>query len=503
MVQKKATYKYKDKDGNYTELMFKTTAEQVLMGGNGATVAEKIAKLSNEYAPLSEFNKMKDQISKNKPIIITDDAPVGTVIWYSDLPEHIDSTQWKICDGRELKKSEYPDLFQVIKYRYGGSGENFKVPDLLHQRLFIRGTNSSGANVGTIEQDTNKTHGHEIRWDGEDGVSTSVRGKIASFGAASNYWSPNKDWRYAAFVGDKSSQFCSNAIGKISGPNTGTWLTATPDGGEENKPKNIAFIALIKAKSRSKDMVSIAQEVQQATNGFPNLKEAMNNKADCNSASIKTTKIGWFRIAQIPSDKSCNATFSLNCKQGTEHFTSVKFSVFLNVGYTAKIILDGSSHTNGGTISDVRVIHKGWNTSYLEVYVNKVNSELNYSVIGSNARLFNTVIDGSTPSGFNQTMVSIMNNNLEYGIVNNTNGWTIEGKKLEQWGYIEVKNPSSWTQVNLPVAYKNNNYNIQTTNYYTTNNYRDNYCGLVEPGHFSIGVIGGSGLIYWRTVGFI
>lgn len=34
------------------------------------------------------------------------------------------------CDGRSLSKSEYPDLFDVIGYTYGGSGDNYNLPDL-------------------------------------------------------------------------------------------------------------------------------------------------------------------------------------------------------------------------------------------------------------------------------------------------------------------------------------------------------------------------------------
>lgn len=33
------------------------------------------------------------------------------------------------CDGRLLKKCEYPNLFDVIGYTYGGSGSEFALPD--------------------------------------------------------------------------------------------------------------------------------------------------------------------------------------------------------------------------------------------------------------------------------------------------------------------------------------------------------------------------------------
>ena len=37
---------------------------------------------------------------------------------------------WALCDGGSLKRSEYLNLFSVIMHTYGGSGEDFKLPDL-------------------------------------------------------------------------------------------------------------------------------------------------------------------------------------------------------------------------------------------------------------------------------------------------------------------------------------------------------------------------------------
>jgi len=37
---------------------------------------------------------------------------------------------WLMCDGDELLTASYADLFAIIAYKYGGSGDNFKLPDL-------------------------------------------------------------------------------------------------------------------------------------------------------------------------------------------------------------------------------------------------------------------------------------------------------------------------------------------------------------------------------------
>jgi microcystin-dependent protein len=37
---------------------------------------------------------------------------------------------WIVCDGRLVDKSAYEALFSLIQYTYGGSGQQFAVPDL-------------------------------------------------------------------------------------------------------------------------------------------------------------------------------------------------------------------------------------------------------------------------------------------------------------------------------------------------------------------------------------
>ena len=52
---------------------------------------------------------------------------------------------WLLCDGKNYNTAEYPNLFQVIGYTYGGSGSTFKVPDFVNKTFW--GGNAS--NVGT------------------------------------------------------------------------------------------------------------------------------------------------------------------------------------------------------------------------------------------------------------------------------------------------------------------------------------------------------------------
>ena len=38
-------------------------------------------------------------------------------------------TGWWICDGASKNKNTYTDLFAAIDYNFGGSGDNFNLPD--------------------------------------------------------------------------------------------------------------------------------------------------------------------------------------------------------------------------------------------------------------------------------------------------------------------------------------------------------------------------------------
>ncbi len=68
------------------------------------------------------------------------DLPVGGVLAFAgqvvstskNPGEHdtvIEALGLMECDGRELNITEYPELFAVLGYKFGGEGINFKIPD--------------------------------------------------------------------------------------------------------------------------------------------------------------------------------------------------------------------------------------------------------------------------------------------------------------------------------------------------------------------------------------
>ncbi|MBX3585547.1 MAG: tail fiber protein [Ramlibacter sp.] len=64
--------------------------------------------------------------------------PVGSVITFAGTPgagqtpfvTPLEAWGWMHCDGRALEAQQYPELFAVLGYTYGGSGSQFNIPAL-------------------------------------------------------------------------------------------------------------------------------------------------------------------------------------------------------------------------------------------------------------------------------------------------------------------------------------------------------------------------------------
>ena len=52
------------------------------------------------------------------------EAPVGMIVRY----DFAAPTNWLACDGSTLTTTDYPELFAIIGYEYGGSGTDFDLP---------------------------------------------------------------------------------------------------------------------------------------------------------------------------------------------------------------------------------------------------------------------------------------------------------------------------------------------------------------------------------------
>lgn len=79
---------------------------------------------------------------------LTDGLPIGAYLSYPT--QRVIPAGFLIADGRSLKKSEYPELFNVLGYIYGGSGENFNLPNFSDGR-FMRSIGGNAASLGQLQ----------------------------------------------------------------------------------------------------------------------------------------------------------------------------------------------------------------------------------------------------------------------------------------------------------------------------------------------------------------
>ena len=81
---------------------------------------------------------------------LTDGLPIGAYLSYPT--QKVIPAGFLIADGRILKKAEYTELFDVIGYTYGGSGDNFNLPNFADGK-FMRSIGGNAAALGTAQGD--------------------------------------------------------------------------------------------------------------------------------------------------------------------------------------------------------------------------------------------------------------------------------------------------------------------------------------------------------------
>jgi microcystin-dependent protein len=104
---------------------------------------------------------------------------IGTFYWFAGPPENVPSNSL-VCDGSSLSASAYPALFSAIGYTYGGSGDDFNLPDIYNETIVAARTgsysvgDSGGQSTITLTVDQLPAHHHGVY------VESSVGANIAS-----------------------------------------------------------------------------------------------------------------------------------------------------------------------------------------------------------------------------------------------------------------------------------------------------------------------------------
>lgn len=171
--------------------------------------------------------------------------PVGTVVAFagkiasspSILPSEyttpIESFGWMVCDGRKFLVSEYPELFAVLGYLYGGENGEFNVPD--YRGLFLRGVD------GDANNDPDKSSRKNVNNNPDDGVGSKQEDALQTHQHEYNEvpTTPN------LMQGDKGQTIAALPTTGLTGTPTNTsGNVRTSDG--ETRPKNVYVHYIIK-----------------------------------------------------------------------------------------------------------------------------------------------------------------------------------------------------------------------------------------------------------------
>ena len=173
---------------------------------------------------------------------LTDGLPIGAYLSYPS--QKTIPAGFLIADGRSLKKSEYAELFNVLGYVYGGSGENFNLPNFSDGK-FMRSIGGNAAQLGVVQQDEIKSHSHSIGQ--QPGVGQSNNGGTGGF------------------VGQNS------------------YMQSGMTGGNETRPLNMSVVVLIKAKDVISPTAGQIDKTILATEtkaGITKLKNAITAKQE-------------------------------------------------------------------------------------------------------------------------------------------------------------------------------------------------------------------------------
>lgn len=172
------------------------------------------------------YDKVSQQWKKIGSEFIIDSYPVGSFLLWSGT--HRYPSGFMECKGQLLNKADYPELFSVIEYTYGGSGNSFNLPKFDDGRFF----RSTGGNADTL----GRLQGDAIR---------NITGKVEDNHLTSVY---RQQGALYAEVARSGYSYVQNN-GPYNGMNYIFDASKVVPTANENRPTNSSMIVLIKVKT--------------------------------------------------------------------------------------------------------------------------------------------------------------------------------------------------------------------------------------------------------------
>lgn len=104
--------------------------------------------LGDDFARIEDAKAYASEMIARMQILNFNPFPIGLIVPFaSDTPPD----GYLLCDGTSYATADYPELFTVISYNFGGSGANFNVPSLFNRSVVGSGADFAYMDVGGAE----------------------------------------------------------------------------------------------------------------------------------------------------------------------------------------------------------------------------------------------------------------------------------------------------------------------------------------------------------------
>lgn len=110
----------------------------------------------------------------------------GSILIYSGTSS---PNGWLLCDGSSYNSNDYPNLYNIIGTRYGGSGQTFNVPNLINMFVFgplntsLLNNSINGSNSVTLTTNNLPSHYHNYQ---DVAITSGTGGSLLGAGNTDN-----------------------------------------------------------------------------------------------------------------------------------------------------------------------------------------------------------------------------------------------------------------------------------------------------------------------------
>jgi len=117
-------------DNTASEVHLSPNTLAVLLYALGKIEDERLwADYRGEVMPEADIETIHDLVDEAayevmNPIMA---SPAGSIVMWTEVAP---PARWLVCDGSQVLVADYPELFALWGYKYGGSGANFGLPNM-------------------------------------------------------------------------------------------------------------------------------------------------------------------------------------------------------------------------------------------------------------------------------------------------------------------------------------------------------------------------------------